>query len=35
MQAMLAAARIGTNTVELDADGKLRRFAWAEALRAA
>ena len=33
MQAMLDAARIGTNTVELDADGKLRRFAWAEALQ--
>lgn len=33
MQAMLAAARIGTNTVELDADGKLRRFAWAEPLQ--
>lgn len=32
MQAMLDAARIGTNTVELDAGGKLRRFAWAEAL---
>ncbi len=33
MQAMLSAARIGTNTVELDADGKLRRFAWAEPLQ--
>lgn len=33
MQAMLDAARIGTNTVELDADGKLRRFAWAEPLQ--
>ena len=32
MQAMLDAGRIGTNTVQLDADGKLRRFAWAEPL---
>jgi adenylate cyclase len=32
MKAMLDAARIGTNTVELDPDGKLRRFAWVEPL---
>lgn len=33
MQSMVEAGRIGTNTVELDADGKLRHFAWAEALQ--
>ena len=33
MQAMVDAGRIGTNTVELDGDGKLRRFAWTEALQ--
>jgi len=33
MQSMVEGGRIGTNTVELDADGKLRRFAWAEALQ--
>ena len=33
MQSMLDAQRIGTNTVELDADGKLRRFSWLEALQ--
>ena len=33
MQSMLDTGRIGTNTVQLDADGKLRRFAWAEVLK--
>ena len=33
MKSMLDAGRIGTNTVQLDADGKLRRFAWAEPLQ--
>ena len=33
MQSMLATGRIGTNTVQLDADGKLRRFVWAELLQ--
>ena len=33
MQSMLDTGRIGTNTVQLDADGKLRRFAWAELLQ--
>ena len=32
MQSMLEAGRIGTNTVGLDSDGKLRRFAAVEAL---
>lgn len=32
MQSMLEAGRIGTNTVGLDEDGKLRRFAWVESL---
>ena len=33
MQAMLDTGRIGTNTVQLEADGKLRRFAWVEPLQ--
>jgi adenylate cyclase len=32
MQAMLDSGRLGTHTVHLDADGKIRRFAWSEAL---
>ena len=32
MKSMLDAGRIGTNTVEIDPDGKLRRFAWVEPL---
>ncbi len=33
MQSMLASGRLGTNTVRLDEDGKLRRFAWVERLQ--
>jgi len=32
MKSMIDAGRIGTNTVRLDMDGKLRRFAWVEPL---
>ena len=32
MKSMLDAGRIGTNTVQLEHDGKLRRYAWVEAL---
>lgn len=32
MQAMLDSGRLGTNTVQLDRDGKIRRFAYTEAL---
>ena len=32
MRSMLDAGRIGTNTAQLDPDGKLRRYAWVEPL---